>query len=228
MSLSNIDLEKEFKRINSKKPSEHLLEEIRQQLEQEYATEKDIEDRIFANGSKLPQINQTDLSHTYREDDIRKICIKYRLRFLDASLYQSTIPAEALSKIRTLEQKWGVKLNKFKIVAPQSLFHLEDPDADPILFAQLTNDRYYFVHKWGGEMNRLRAIVAYPLRSFMHLFWTLLAMAMVFAAFIPTPNFGLKLFLWIHSFIALCALACVYVLGMRKNFSSESWNSKFH
>lgn len=227
MSLSGLDLEQEFRKVKSKEYNDCLLEDIYRQLKQEYEADKTIEERIFTSSSELPNILPADLKHVFSLEQIRNICVKYRLRFLDASVFKSKIPAEAISKIKGLEQKWGVQLNNFKIVAPQSLFDLEDPDADPLLFVQLTENRYYLIHKWGGEINRFRALLAFPLRSFMHLFWTLLTLALLFAAIIPTPTLGLKLFLWIHSFIAFCALACVYVLGMRQNFSSESWDSRF-
>lgn len=229
MIFSKIDLEEEFINLKPKVLANELLEEVRQQLFDEFKREKAIEKRIFSsNNSALPNVSTADVSRIFSQEQIRAICVKYRLRFLDASVFKSNIPVEAISKIKGLEQKWGVELKSFKIVAPQSLFDLEDPDADPLLFAQLTGNRYYLIHKWGGEMNRLRALAAFPLRSFMHLFWTLLALAMLFAALIPTPTLGLKLFLWIHSFIAFCALACVYVFGMRQNFSSENWDSKFY
>lgn len=229
MSFSKIDLEEEFRKVNSKALSDGLVAEVRQQLFDEFKRDKAIEKRIFSsNNSALPNVSTADVNRIFSQQQIRAICVKYRLRFLDASVFKSNIPAEAISKIKSLEQKWGVELKSFKIVAPQSLFDLEDPDADPLLFAQLTDNRYYLIHKWGGEMNRLRALAAFPLRSFMHLFWTLLALAMLFAALVPTPTLGLKLFLWIHSFIAFCALACVYVFGMRQNFSAENWDSKFY
>ncbi|MEX2379880.1 MAG: hypothetical protein WD530_04015 [Vicingaceae bacterium] len=227
MSFSKIDLEQEFSKVKSKEGVNGLMEEIYQQLKQEYEADKAVEERIFASNATLPNVLPSDLDQIFREDQIRDICIKYRLRFLDTSVFKSNIPTEAISKVKDLEQKWGVELKRFKIVAPQSLFDLEDPDADPLLFAQLTDNRYYLIHKWGGELNAFRSLLAFPLRSFMHLFWTLLGLALLFSALVPTPTLGLKLFLWIHSFIAFCALACVYVLGMRQNFSSESWNSKF-
>lgn len=227
MNFSKIDLEQEFHKVKSKEIANGLMEEIHQQLKEEYEADKAVEERIFTSNTSIPNILPSDLDQIFSQEQIRDICIKYRLRFLDTSVFKSNIPAEAISKVKALEQKWDVQLKRFKIVAPQSLFDLEDPDADPLLFAQLTDNRYYLIHKWGGELNAVRALLAFPLRSFMHLFWTLLGLALLVAAVIPTPSLGLKLFLWIHSFIALCALACVYVLGMRQNFSSESWNSKF-
>lgn len=228
MQFSSIDLEKALRKEKKRSIQKDLIEEINAQLESDFKEDCLIEERIKSkSNSTASNFHSGDLENVFNLDQIKSICVKYRLRFLEAAAYKAELPAEAILKVKSLEKKWGVELKNFKIVAPQSLFELEDPDADPLLFAELGNNKYYFIHKWGSDLNGLRALAAFPLRSFMHLFWTLLTLALIFAAIIPTPTLGLKLFVWIHSFIAFCALACVYVFGMRQNFSSESWNSKF-
>jgi hypothetical protein len=83
------------------------------------------------------------------------------------------------------------------------------------------------IHKWGGELNVFRSLLAFPMRSFMSMFWFLWAVSIVFSLLVPTPSWHVFLFLVVHSFIAICGLACMMVFMARENFSNAEWDSKY-
>lgn len=227
MNFNTVDLHKELIK-SKKKVKSNLIEEVNTILKDQAEAEKEIHARV--SGGKQKQVYNAedfDTENIYTLEQIKKICIKYRLRFLDSKSFVGEIPYEAILKIKDLERRVGEPLNGFKIVAPKELFKLEDKDSDPLLFLQLADNKFYFIHKWGGELNRFRSILAAPLRSFMSMFWFLAAVSFVFSLLVPTSSFDVFAFLFVHSFIAICGIACMLILSMRENFSDVEWNSKF-
>lgn len=61
----------------------------------------------------------------YHIDQIKKVSIDYRLRFLDLKYFKNKLPQEALDKIQSLEKEHDTQLGSFKIMAPSALFRLE-------------------------------------------------------------------------------------------------------
>ena len=227
MKLKTIDLHHELQKASQQSKKLDLITEVNSILVADKENELDIEDRISNGNMERFPTELLSSEHVFDLEQIKKLCIKYRLRFLDSKAFKGKIPTEAILKIKALEKKFGLKLEGFKIVAPKQLFQLEDKDSDPLLFLQLPNNKFYFIHKWGGELNRFRALLAWPMKKFMNMFWSLLALAFVFTLAIPTDSIYLFSFLFVHSFIAICGLACLLIFTVRENFSEAEWDSKY-
>ena len=86
-----------------------------------------------------------DRNKIYHLEQIKKVSINYRLRFLDLKYFKNKLPESAHQDIQQLETLHETHLSGFKIMAPSALFRLEKAD-DPLLFAPLGNDFYYLVH----------------------------------------------------------------------------------
>ena len=84
-------------------------------------------------------------------DQIREVCIQYRLRFLDIKYFKNDLPESAHQAIQDIETNHGTVLADFKVMAPSVLFRLERKD-DPLLFVPMGNNYYYLVHKWGNDI----------------------------------------------------------------------------
>ncbi|MFP9097465.1 hypothetical protein ACLI09_00295 [Flavobacterium sp. RHBU_24] len=166
-------------------------------------------------------------------NQIKAICIDYRLRFLGSHLYKSAIPHEAVSKIKHLEKQHRTTLQGFKIVAPSSQFHLENYD-DPLLFAPIGNGYYYLIHKWGNDLSKFRKVMVRPMRDFGSLLAFLALASLVFTALITkllftgthTGQFMLLGFLF--SFKAFCGIALYYCFWKGKNFNAYIWDSPYY
>lgn len=228
MKLNTIDLHDQLKKIRKKNPTASLIEEVNEILAIENERDERILNSIASNNNEL-NLDESllDEEHIYSLEQIEKLCIKYRLRFLDSKHFKGEIPYEAIQKVKDLEMQLGVELGHFKIIAPKELFKLTDKDSDPILMLPLSNNRFYFIHKWGGEISSLRAILAFPMRNFMSMFRFLVVLAVLFSWAVPTPSFDVFIFLVVHSFIAICGMACLIVMSMRENFSNAEWDSKY-
>jgi len=228
MNFNTVDLQKELQRIK-KKSKVDVLDEVHAILNEDIQREATISGKLQENRENLAPFNWSQLNqdNIYSLEQIKQICIKYRLRFLDSKAFIGEIPMEAVLKVKALEKKLGHPIDGFKIVAPKKLFQLEDKDSDPLLFLQLADNTFYFIHKWGGELNRFRSILATPLRSLMSMLRTLLVVAFLFALVIPTASIDVFTFLFVHSFIAICGITCMVIFMIRENFSDVEWNSKF-
>lgn len=228
MKINTVDLHDQLVKIQKKHPSESILEEAQDLLNKENLREERIKKAIEgSDNSDFFDESGLDQQHIFTLEQIEKLCIKYRLRFLDSKYFKGEIPYEGIQKIKKLENQLGHSLKGFKIIAPKELFTLSDKDSDPILMLPLKNNRFYFIHKWGGEISALRATLAYPMRDFMSMFWFLAALAVVFSFAIPTPSWDVFAFLVVHSFLAICGMACMLIFTMRENFSSAEWDSKY-
>ncbi|WP_339653760.1 hypothetical protein [uncultured Maribacter sp.] len=177
-------------------------------------------------------INLLDNSRIYHINDIKKICIDYRLRFLDAKYFKGEIPAEALSKIKNLEKEHDLKLKGFKIIAPSKLFKLEDKD-DPLLFAPIGNGYHYLIHQWGNDLHPLRKMLMWPFKGMVNLAILVLILSFLATLLIPDGLFSKSNstteFLIINFFMFKCIASVVifYGFALGKNFNPAIWNSKY-
>ena len=188
----------------------------------------------ISNGTQSNNFN-TDLlesSRIYHLEDIKKICIDYRLRFLDSKFFKGDIPVEALSKIKTLEKEHDIKLKGFKIIAPSKLFKLEDKD-DPLLFAPIGNGYHYLIHQWGNDLHPLRKLLMWPFKSIVNLSILVLLLSFIVTLMIPDGLFSKSNstteFWIIHFFMFKCIASVVifYGFALGKNFNPAIWNSKY-
>ncbi len=186
--MKNVNLELELNAIRDKEKNSDLLLQVEKLL---------IEDEISRNSilNKLSSKNEDsnknalvfDLLKTeniFHINHIENICINYRLRFLDSSLFKNNIPDEAISKIKNIEKEHHTKLSGFKIVAPSKAFHLLNYD-DPLLFIPIGNNYYYLVHKWGDEFRWYRKLLVWPIKNLSNFVITSILISLIVALIVP-------------------------------------------
>jgi hypothetical protein len=177
-------------------------------------------------------IDLLESSKIYHINDIKQICIDYRLRFLDTKYFKGEIPSEALSKIKILEKEHDLKLKGFKIIAPSKLFKLEDKD-DPLLFAPIGNGYHYLIHQWGNDLHPLRKMLMWPFKSIVNLSILVLLLSFLVTLLIPDGLFSKSnstTEFWIINFFMFKCIASVvifYGFALGKNFNPAIWNSKY-
>ncbi|MAP54689.1 MAG: hypothetical protein CL605_07295, partial [Altibacter sp.] len=155
--LSKTNIEEQLKRSRNKRiTSEAILAEVHAILAQNETIRAGIKSRLQGIPSPDKPSEPIDISHLepqriYELQDIKKICVDYRLRFLDAYYFKGPFPSEAISAIREFEKIHNTRLEHFKIMAPSKLLKLENAD-DPLLFIPLGNDYFYLIHTWGNDL----------------------------------------------------------------------------
>ena len=178
-------------------------------------------------------IDQLDASRVYHIDQIKKICIDYRLRFLDAKLFKGQFPIEAVSEIKAIEKAHKTELTLLKMMAPSKLFKLENAD-DPLLFAPMGNGYYYLIHQWGNDLHPLRKLLVWPFKNLITMSVATLFGSFILSLFVPlsvfTPNpTSIDFFLvYFFMFKSVAAIVIYYTFARGKNVSQAIWNSKYY
>lgn len=177
--------------------------------------------------------DQLETHKIYHLDQIKKVCIDYRLRFLDLKFFKGQLPETAKAEIHKIESAHKTVLSDFKIMAPSVLFRLERKD-DPLLFVPLGNNYYYLVHKWGNDLHPLRKMMMWPFKSIWNLLVFLLAVSWVATEFTPlalftkTPDQSSYWMLYFFMFKAIASIVLFYGFALGKNFNPAIWNSKYN
>lgn len=239
MVIERINLQKRLIRLREKEVSEdQLLEEIKKLLNPEDENDQQILDRLLAgelseNGKNKFDFDLLESDRIFHISQIKKLCIQYRLRFLNTKYFKGELPPGALKAVKDLEIKHGIRLKGFSMIAPASYFKLENAD-DPMLFTPMGNNYFYLIHKWGNDIHPFRKIIMWPLKnletlisfSFIASFLlTFVIRELFFSPYQATSEF---LILFLYTFKSVLALLFFYGFSLGKNFSSGNWNSKFY
>lgn len=200
-------------------PEESLLDEARQLLHES--------DKAYQ------KLLTQEASNLFDEHAVKKICLKYRLRFLDISYFKNTLPQAALDRIANLENTYGIPLKNLKVIAPGELFNLENREKDPILVAELAKGVYLFIHKWGNEFNRFRAFKMWGMKNIPNMILSVGVIALLINFIIGYMTLELKmtidLFLlgWLALWIGCTGFAAIMSISKSIFPTSLIWRSKF-
>ncbi len=197
----------------------------------------EIEDELknASNNSdrNLFDFDKIDPEAVFHISQIKKICIDYRLRFLDTSLFKGDYPQEAVSEIRRLERLHNIQLKGFKIIAPSRLFKLKETD-DPLLFVPLGNGYYHLIYQWGNDLHPLRKIKFWPTKNVGNLgvFVFLISVFLTFVThsifFREHSNLMYAFVLFLFYLKGFIGWALFFGISSGKNFSEYCWQSPYN
>jgi len=236
MLLPKTNIERALSLLQAKQvPAEELLKEVYDILDGK--PEDNTPPATNLKGVKKSTGNAFDLDlleteKIYHLDQIQKICIDYRLRFLDLKYFKGQLPKAATKKIERLESAHETTIKGYKIMAPSKLFKLEDKD-DPLLFAPIGNGYFYLVHKWGNDLHPLRKALVWPFKNIVNLTITTLIVSYFVTLLVPEGLFAKgasAIEFWIIYFFMFKSIAAVvifYGFALGKNFNPAIWNSKY-
>lgn len=226
--------------IHERMKQQRLMNNVHQLLEDVSRKDDAIMKRLKTENHKAGiqvSLDAEDSKQVFSVTEIKKTCIRYRLRFLRSVFFKAEFPYEATMKIKEFERKYNVQISSFKIMAPDHAFNLENINKDPLLFAQLSDDSYYLLHKWGTDLAWYKKYIFYPLQNPVIFFFTLLAFCIAGSLIIPAQwmnvmNFEsevfLRLWLIVHFFIMSSGIALWLGISFSRNFSCNTWDSKYY
>lgn len=230
------NIEEKLKNLKIKgSEKDGIIEQVHQILKDENSNQERIEKNIAGSRNSIVNNFEFDLLETkniYHINQIKQICVDYRLRFLDAKYFKGEIPQEAIHQIKHLEKIHKIEVKGFKIIAPSKLFKLEDKN-DPLLLAPIGNDYFYLIHKWGNDLHPLRKLLMWPFKNIINL--TVLVLLISFLVTLLVPN-GLfsktnsNAQFWILCFFmfkSIAAIVIYYGFASGKNFNKNIWRSKY-
>ncbi|WP_350285598.1 hypothetical protein [uncultured Croceitalea sp.] len=236
MLLPKTNIERELLRFKSKDvDSKDILNEVYQIIDNETPKATVIKEKLQGHKSVSENNFEFDLLETdkiFHIDQIKNICIDFRLRFLDSRYFKGQIPKIALDKIADLEKTHKTELKGFKIMAPSKLFKLEDKD-DPLLFAPIGNGYYYLIHKWGNDLHPLRKALVWPFKNMVNLTLVTLVISFFATSLVPSGLFSKSnassefWIIYFFMFKSIAAVVIFYGFALGKNFNPAIWNSKY-
>ena len=184
------------------------------------------------NDDKLNDLkfDKMKTKNIFHKDTIKKICVKYRLRFLDSNLFKGEYPNNITKIIGKIERNHDTTLSNFMIMAPSKLFKIKSPD-DPILFVPIGNNYYYLIHKWGEEFNYIRKLLVLPFKNIDNLIVFSVLVSVFFALFgklfMPSLTFSEVFILFLFLVKGFIFIFFYIFFLTRRNFSESIWNSKY-
>ncbi|WP_297762307.1 hypothetical protein [uncultured Muriicola sp.] len=236
MLLKRTNIEEKLSSITKKEIAQaDLLSSVYELLRKDTESEERIQQRLAGKAKGIQNnfdFDQLETDKIYHIEQIKRICIEYRLRFLDTKYFKGEIPMEGISKIKALEKEHNIQIEGFKIIAPSKLFRLEDKD-DPLLFAPIGNGYFYLIHRWGNDLHPLRRAFAWPFKNIVNLTSIVLIIAYLITLMVPEGLFSKNNSsseFWIIFFFMFKSIASVvifYGFALGKNFNPAIWNSKY-
>lgn len=234
--LKTINLLQKLEKERSKQISEENI------LEYYKSIFNKVDDKRAETLEKLNSISDTisnnfdfdklDTKAIFHIDQIKKICIDYRLRFLNTTNFKNDYPEEAITNIQNIEKEHNISLKGFKIIAPMEVFKLKKAD-DPLLFAPMGNGYYYLIHKWGNDLHPFRKMKYWSIKNVENLGVSLALLSALLTAisypffFAEKATFGYILMLFMFYFKGVVGMVFIFCGSSGKNFSEYSWQSQY-
>ena len=176
------------------------------------------------------KLNKMKTKNIFHQETIKKICVRYRLRFLDSNLFKGEYPKNITKIIGKIERNHDTTLSNFMIMAPSKLFKIKSPD-DPILFVPIGNNYYYLIHKWGEEFNNIRKLMVLPFKNIDNLTIFSVLVSVFFSLlsklFMPSLTLSEVFILFLFLVKGFIFIFFYMFFLTRRNFSESIWNSKY-
>jgi len=222
-----------FEELIKERSKQITSEELKTAIKNIWSKDDQIKKSLNKKNDDKPNDLKFDKMKTkniFHQETIKKICVRYRLRFLDSNLYKGDYPKNITKIIGNLENKHDTKLNNFMIMAPSKLFKIKSPD-DPILFVPIGNNYYYLIHKWGEEFNHIRKLMVLPFKNIDNLTIFSVLVSVIFALlgklFMPSLTFSEVFILFLFLVKGFIFIFFYMFFLTRRNFSESIWNSKY-
>jgi hypothetical protein len=238
--FSNIDIQDEL--VKTRQKHAQLVYSLKQQVDAALKKGVEVDDFILKRLKTAPKpgkwnINPEllDKNKLFSVDDIKDVCIEYRLRFLDSKYFKmEELPYDAVIAIKNLEKELGKEITHMKIVASAKYFKLEDVHKDPLLFAEVDENNYYLIHKWGNDFSWYKKWLSFPFRSVWSLLLTLIVIGLPLSFIIPAIVFHNPEDVSYYQMLYLAAFTVYTLFTMvfggftfYKKFSKVCWNTPY-
>jgi hypothetical protein len=216
--------------------SDSAVLEAKRILQNDLFTEKKILENLTQYNKSFDVLDERELDEKFifSQNEIKQICVVYRLKFLDSSIFKSEIPYESVLKIKELNNHYKKDLKYFKILAPYESFAKKNSEKDAFLFTKTNHDNYYIIHRWGKKLPWYRMYKHWPMRNFETLFLSVIIITIILALSLPIKLISLdpKAEYWsgyraatfFHLLIFNMGVTAYVTFTFAKNFSSTIWN----
>jgi hypothetical protein len=230
------ELARERKRLLD--AGEILLHDAKKILYDDQFTEKNILDNLKSYNKSFGLLDEenTDKDLIFTKTEIKNICIRYRLRFLDSDMYTGEFPYESILKIKDLNALQRKDLKHFKIITTVDTLKDSSMNEDMLLFCETVYGNYYLIHRWGKPLPASRKWNYFFLRNFETILLFTILLSAFFTLITPTTLMTndpkIEFFsmtrgaLFFHVMIVNTGFVVFYLFKRNIPFSSSCWDSK--
>ncbi len=236
--FSGVNIVTELLKTRNKKRSKEdaLIDEVKNILSSDLLKENKILGNLKFYNKSFELLDEVEINpaFVFSLQEIKNICIKHRLRFLDSQFYKDEFPYEAVLKIKDLNTSFKKDLKGFKILAQAQAFSKKEKECPCILFAPTINGNFYLIHSWGKDYKWYRKPLLFPLRTFETLILTLAVFTLIVDLSLPVelitldrsaPYFcGYRIATYFHLLIFFSGFTAYATFAFNKNFSKSNWN----
>ena len=219
-----------------------LFEEIKHVLQ--FSEKRDGEIlQLFGLGSTVAfknngQFERCSSNQYYTLEQIKRLSISYRLRFLTVNYYTGEIPCELIFTLKKFEHEHIDSDISYYILAPLSFFFNRDKYSTPLIFGTTDGVRFELICKWGVKTPFYLPILRYPYRNFKSMIISSLltgcavAIIISLAGFLNYDSIFKSILMKVPIIILTSGLfstfALCYGLITRTDFSNENWNERIN
>jgi len=115
MGINLLDQLNDIRSKNTQPTNAEILAGFEALLSQPTEGERILGNLFTSEGnSEMLNFDALEASRIYHIEDIKKLCVDYRLRFLDSKHFNGTFPAEALDAIKAFEKATGARDHWFQ------------------------------------------------------------------------------------------------------------------
>ena len=186
--------------------------------------------------NELKITKELDSKRIFSITEIRKVCIDYHLRFLDRKNYVAEIPYNVHLKCSAFELRSEKTIN-FKVLTEANNFKAKYPNTQHLIFADLGNNEFYFIMKWGNPFSHLRKITSYPFKNVETVILCIFSFALLIAIITPSAliithdkaeNYFsmVRAAFYFYCVIFLAAVFTYYLVALRKNLNTTEWDNE--
>lgn len=154
-------------------------------------------EKVTEKGLELEKFESSYDGQVYTLDQIGKLAVDYRLRFLSTQYFVGNFDTQVASKIKEFSKKtnspidnWSLE-NRFFILGPEEVFNLQKikievlkKQIDPVLFYQIDDNHYRLIHKWGNDFTILRYLEGHKWKGIWNYFFFSMAKCLPIFAFV--------------------------------------------
>ena len=140
-------------------------------------------ERITKTALEIERLESKYTGDIFTLEQIEKLAIDYRLRFLNSRYFTGKFDVEVAAKIKEFGRENNISLNEyhlknnFFILGPKEIFdlknekYIEPKQLDPVLFYKLDDNHYRMIHKWGSDFTILRYLEGFKWKNIGNYFW---------------------------------------------------------
>jgi hypothetical protein len=223
-------------RRRTRRAEDELVSEARRILRNDLFAEQKILGNLkhYRDSFDVLDEEELDNSEVFTPDEIRKVAVKHRLKFLDSQMYKPAVPYAALMKIKQLNREHHKDLREFRILSCPQAFQDPRSCTSALLFAKTNCDNYYLIQRWGKKIGWTRRLFFWPLRTFENLLLTVILFTLSLTLSLPTALItldssagywsGYRAAAFFHLLIFNLGFTAYITFAFAKNFSSSVWD----